>query len=115
MNEFAAGIIGVVAGGSFSLAGTFLGARWTSYMGPRKLEEWKEQVIEQTQDGPRKSVLQQALADERWPGGRSLATLCLKTGTDETECRRLLVEIGAEGKKLKAGNEGWALKAAEQQ
>lgn len=40
---------------------------------------------------------------------RSLERLRLVTGTTDEECRRLLIDVGARGVKIKGGREGWAL------
>jgi hypothetical protein len=48
------------------------------------------------------------LADPN-PPIRSLARLRHVTGTTDEECRRLLIEIGARGVKMRGGAEGWAL------
>ncbi len=57
----------------------------------------------------RKKQLRKLLRDSRFPDGRKLETLSLKTGTTIEECRDLLVEIGAKGIKLKDNTEGWTL------
>ena len=59
----------------------------------------------------RTEQLEKLLKDERFPQGRSLKELRLKTGTTASECRTLLSEIGAEGIKLHDGKEGWRLLA----
>ncbi len=40
---------------------------------------------------------------------RSLARLKHVTGTNDEECRRLLIEIGARGVLMDGDREGWAL------
>jgi hypothetical protein len=49
------------------------------------------------------------LEDERFPDGRSLKRLCKVTGTNQEECRRLLVQVGARGVIFANQLEGWAL------
>jgi len=73
------------------------------------MEEWREQRAEERIYGPRKTLLKQLLEDRRFDDGRTFETLSRVTGTTEDECRRLLIEIGARGVKLKGGVEGWAL------
>lgn len=103
--ELSAGIIGGVIGGVLGVFGTLI----SSYYGPRKFEEWREQRQEDRQNGPRKRLLNRMLDDRRFPDGRFIETLCLVTGTTPEECRRLLIEIDARGVSLKGGREGWAL------
>ena len=57
----------------------------------------------------RKKQLKALLRDKKFPQGRSLGELRLKTGTTESQCRALLSEIGAEGIMLHDGSEGWRL------
>ena len=59
----------------------------------------------------RKKQLKALLRDKKFPQGRSLRELRLKTGTTEAECRALLSQIGAEGITLRDGSEGWRLPA----
>ena len=95
-----------------ALGGAVLGAvgGWLStYVGPRKLEEWREQRHEERHNGPRKRLLLKMREDERWDDGRKLETLSRVTGTPDEECRRLLIEIGARGVQLEGNVEGWAL------
>jgi predicted nucleotide-binding protein len=56
-----------------------------------------------------KRKLKALLAYSKYPNGRSLKTLCLKTGLSEEGCRKLLREIGARKVKLNVG-EGWTLR-----
>ena len=87
-----------------ALGGAVVGALggWLStYYGPRKLEEWREQRQEERHNGPRKRLLLKMLEDERWRDGRRLETLSQVTGTPRRECRRLLIEIGARGVQCK--------------
>lgn len=58
----------------------------------------------------RKKSLKKLLENSRYPVGRKLETLSIRTGTSAEECRNLLIEIGAEGIKLKGDVEGWTLK-----
>ena len=57
----------------------------------------------------RKKQLKALLRDKKFPQGRSLRELRLKTGTTEEECRALLSKIGAEGITLHDCSEGWRL------
>jgi hypothetical protein len=91
------GILGAVA------------AAFSSYFGPRKLEEWREARLDQRLNGPRRRLLKRMLEDQRFQDGRTIETLALVTGTTPKECRRLLIEIDARGVSLKDGREGWAL------
>jgi hypothetical protein len=77
--ELTAGLIGGLIGGVLGVLGTLV----TSYYGPRKLEQWREQRREDREDGPRKRLLHQMLADERFEDGRLLETLCIVTGTTQ--------------------------------
>ena len=98
-------LIGGVIGAVLGSAATLVSAYW----GPRKLEEWREQRLEERLNGPRKRFLATMLEDQRFPDGRHLETLARVTGTSPEECRRLLVEIGARGILLKGQVEGWVL------
>ena len=104
-SELIAGILGGFVGGILGVVGTLI----TSYYGPRKIEEWREHRQEERIYGPRKRLLIQLLEDSRFNDGRKLETLCRVTGSNEEECRRLLIEIGARGVRLRDGVEGWAL------
>lgn len=104
-SELIAAIIGGFIGGALGVIGTLI----SSYYGPRKIEEWREQRKEEREYGPRKRLLKQMLEDPRFEDGRYLETLCHVTGTTPEECRRLLIEIGARGVTLKDDKEGWAL------
>jgi hypothetical protein len=99
-----AALIGGLIGGVLGVAGTLV----TSYIGPRKLEEWREDEREKREYGPRKALLERMLRD-REPI-RSLEVLSHVTGTSAEECRRLLIEIGARGVVMKGHKEGWALR-----
>ena len=103
--ELTAGLIGGLIGGVLGVLGTLV----TSYYGPRRLEQWREQQREEREDGPRKRLLEEMLVDERYGDGRRLETLCNVTGTTSEHCRRLLIEIGARGVTLANEEEGWAL------
>ena len=104
-SEMTAAMIGGLLGGVLGVLGTLI----SSYYGPRKMEEWREQRREQREHGPRKQLLKKMLEDKSFPQGcRYLETLCLVTGTSPEECRRLLIEIEARGVVLPKG-EGWAL------
>lgn len=103
--EFASAIVGGLIGGVLGVIGTLV----SSYYGPRKFEEWREQREEERLNGPRKRLLKKLLEDQRFKDGRTLETLSRVTGTSEEECRRLLIEIEARGVRLADGKEGWAL------
>ncbi len=104
-SDLIAGIIGGLIGGVLGVIGTLI----TSYYGPRKIEEWREKRQEERIHGPRKRLLNQLLEDSRFDDGRKLETLSRVTGSNEEECRRLLIEIGERGVRLRNGEEGWAL------
>jgi hypothetical protein len=104
-SELMIAIIGGFVGGVLGVIGTIV----SSYYGPRKFEEWKDEQKEKREYGPRKKLLKQMLDDSRFPDGRYLETLSLVTGTHPDECRRFLIEIGARGVRLKNEREGWVL------
>ena len=104
-SELVAAIVGGMIGGILGAIGTLI----SSYYGPRKFEEWKEQREEEKINGNRKRLLKELLEDEMWPDGRTMETLSRVTGTTDVECRRLLIEVNARGVKLANGEEGWAL------
>ncbi len=104
-SELVAAFLGGIIGG---ILGAF-GALISSYYGPRKMEDWREQRLEEKTNGPRKKLLKSLLLDKRYDDGRTLETLSRVTGTSNDECRRLLIEIDARGVKLENGKEGWAL------
>ena len=102
-------VIGGIIG---SILGVISG--WvSSYIGPRSFEKWKAKQIEEKQDGPRKKLLLEMLEDKNFKDGRKLSTLCMVTGTDKEECRRLLIQLNARGIYFKnlpiSDNEGWVL------
>ena len=100
-------IIGGVIGGFLGVIGTIV----SSYYGPRKMEEWREKKKEEKLNGPRKKFLKSLLENPQFSNGRTIETLSQVTGTDKTECRRLLIEIGARGIHLKERKkEGWTFK-----
>lgn len=103
--EFGSAIVGGLIGGALGVIGTLV----SSYYGPRKFEEWREQRLDERLNGPRKRLLKKMLEDPRFKDGRFLETLRRVTGTSEEECRRLLIEIEARGVILADGKEGWAL------
>ena len=105
LTEFCAAVIGGVIGGILGVVGTLI----SSYYGPRKMEEWRENRKEERFDGPRKCLLKKMLEDHRFPEGRTIENLSRVTGTSYEECRRLLIEIEARGVTLKGEKEGWAL------
>ena len=104
MSELVAALVGGFIGGTLGVAGTLV----TSYWGPKKLEEWREHRREEREYGPRRRLLRQMLEDPKFEI-RSITQLSRVTGTTDEECRRLLIEIGARGVKMAAGDEGWAL------
>jgi hypothetical protein len=103
--ELGAAVIGGLIGGVLGVVGTLI----SSYYGPRKIEEWRENRLEERLNGPRKKLLLKMLEDTRFNDGRHIETLCHVTGTTQEECRRLLIEIGARGVTLAGSKEGWAL------
>jgi hypothetical protein len=112
MSDVIAGIIGGTVGGTLGVIGTTV----SSYFGPRKLEERREQRRHEREDGPRKEMLQELLADSKFNDGRKLETLARVTGSTDQQCRRLLIEIGARGILLKkedgtGTDEGWVLRS----
>lgn len=104
-NELLTVIVGALSGGFVGL----LAGVVSSYFGPRKLEEWRQNRAEETLNGPRKAPLLKMLEDDNWSDGRKLETLARVIGATEAECRRLLIEVGARGVTLEGGVEGWAL------
>jgi hypothetical protein len=86
-----------------------IGTLWTSYYGPKKLIEFKDEREEEKLNGPRKELLLSLLNDTNYKDGRTIETLSMVTGTTYEECRRLLVEIGGRGIKHKDNKEGWVL------
>ena len=98
-------IVGALSGGIVGLLAGFV----TSYYGPRRLEEWRQQRAEEKLNAPRKELLRKMLEDEQWSDGRKLETLSRVIGATEAECRSLLIEIGARGVTLEGDVEGWAL------
>lgn len=104
-SELVSAILGGLIGGILGVVGTLI----TSYYGPRKMEEWREQRTEEKTNGPRKKLLLKLLKDDNWEDGRTLETLTRVTGTTDEECRRLLIELDARGVELEGGVEGWVL------
>jgi hypothetical protein len=104
-DELISAVVGGLIGGVLGVIATLV----SSYYGPRKFEEWREQRIDERQHGPRRRLLRQMLEDRRFPDGRKIETLSRVTGTTDEECRRLLIEIDARGVTLDGGVEGWAL------
>ena len=101
---FATALLGGVIGGVLGVLGTLV----TSYFGPRKLEEWRDQKQEDKHSGKRKELLLKMLDDSDFEI-RSLAQLHRVTGMTPEECRLLLIEIGARGVTMEGDREGWAL------
>jgi hypothetical protein len=101
---FATALLGGVIGGVLGVLGTLV----TSYFGPRKLEEWREQKQEDQHLGKRKELLLTMLEDTTFEI-RSLAQLHRVTGMTPEDCRLLLIELGARGVTMEGGQEGWAL------
>ena len=104
-SELIAALIGGFIGGLLGVVGTLI----SSYYGPRKIEEWREERQEERLNGPRKRLLRKLLKDPRFDDGRTLEILCRVTGTTPEECRRLLIQIEARGVTLRGNKEGWAL------
>ena len=82
-----AAIVGGFIGGILGVVGTI----FSSYYGPRKLEEWKENRKADKWDNPRKKLLLNMLDNPKMKM-RSIETLCRGSGTTEEECRRLLLK-----------------------
>ena len=97
-------ISGGFIGGVLGVIGTIV----SSYLGPRKFEEWKQKRDSERWDSPRKKLLLNLLNGDTHQM-RSIETLCRASGTNPDECRRLLIEIEARGVKLKGNREGWVL------
>ena len=104
MSELQAALVGGFIGGSLGVFGTLV----TSYWGPRKLEEWRENQREERENGPRKRLLVKMLNDPDRQI-RTLKVLSRVTGTTEPECRRLLIDVEARGVTMRGDEEGWAL------
>jgi hypothetical protein len=97
-------IAGGFVGGVLGVIGTIV----SSYIGPRKFEEWKQKRNAEKWDNPRKKLLLNLLNGEKHQM-RSIETLCRSSGTSPEECRRLLIEIEARGVRLTGNREGWVL------
>lgn len=95
-------VIAALGGAVVGVVGTI----FSSYLGPRQLDEHRERK-QAERDRPRKELLLKLLEQDHKI--RSLESLTRATGTSEEECRRLLVDVGARGMKLKSGKEGWGL------
>ncbi len=80
----------------------------SSYLGPRKLEEWRTAKHEAEWAKPRKVLLEQLLSDERWKF-RKLSTLARVVGVTEEQCRDLLISIEARALANTSKSERWAL------
>ena len=104
MSELEAALLGGFLGGALGVASTLV----ASYFGPRWLEQWRADIKEERDYGPRKRLLKQMLIEPN-PPIRSLKQLRHVTGTTDEECRRLLIEVGARGVTMRGGVEGWAL------
>jgi len=104
LSELEAALLGGFLGGALGVASTLV----ASYFGPRWLEQWRADIKEERDYGPRKRLLEQMLAEPN-PPIRTLKRLRHVTGTTDEECRRLLIEIGARGVVMRDGAEGWAL------
>ena len=102
--ELFSALIGGAIGGVLGVVGSI----FSSYYGPRKFEEWKEERRHQKLDAPRKKLLFQLLNSDTHKI-RSIETLSRVSGTSKEECRRLLIEIEARGVKIKGNREGWVL------
>jgi hypothetical protein len=73
--DVVAGLVGGTLGSAVGLLGSYFG----SGLGPKKLDDHREDKLERKEYGPRKAVLARMLSDERWTI-RYLDTLCLYTG-----------------------------------
>jgi hypothetical protein len=104
MSSLESALLGGFIGGALGVLSTLIG----SYFGPRRLEQWRADIKEQREYGPRKALLLRMLSEPN-PPIRSLAQLRHVTGTTDEECRRLLIEIGSRGVVMRGGIEGWAL------
>ena len=104
MSELEAALLGGFIGGALGVVSTLV----ASYFGPRWLEQWRADLKEEHDYGPRKRLLKEMLAKPN-PPIRTLKRLRHVTGTTEEECRRLLIEIGARGVMMRDEVEGWAL------
>jgi hypothetical protein len=104
VSELQAALLGGFIGGAVGVASTLVAA----YFGPRWLEQWRANIKEEHDYGPRKELLRKML-DKPNPRIRSLQRLRLVTGTTDEECRRLLIEVRARGVTMRGGQEGWAL------
>jgi hypothetical protein len=104
VSELEAALLGGFIGGALGVTSTLV----ASYFGPRWLEQWRADIKEEHDYGPRKRLLKQMLAEPN-PPIRTLERLRLVTGTPDEECRRLLIEVGARGVVMRGGEEGWAL------
>lgn len=85
--------------------GSFFG----TLLGPILLDEYRSLRRRLGWKNPRKDLLRrrlQSASGEGWVGIDKLSRLI---GTDEDECRSLLIEIDARGGTLKSGAEAWAL------
>ncbi len=104
MSELESALLGGFIGGALGVFTAFV----ASYFGPRRLEQWRADIKEEHEYGPRKRLLEQMLLEPN-PPIRTLKQLRHVTGTNDDECRRLLIEIGARGVTMRGGTEGWAL------
>ena len=104
MSELEAALLGGFIGGALGVLSTLV----ASYFGPRWLEQWRVDLKEEHDYGPRKRLLKGMLGEPN-PPIRTLKRLRHVTGTTDEECRRLLIEIGARGVIMRDGAEGWAL------
>jgi len=104
VSELEAAILGGFIGGALGVVSTLV----ASYFGPRWLEQWRADIMEERDYGPRKRLLLTMLSEPN-KKIRTLKRLRHVTGTTDEECRRLLIEIGARGLTMRGGVEGWAL------
>jgi hypothetical protein len=104
LSELESALLGGFIGGALGVLSTLV----ASYFGPRWLEQWRADIKEEHGYGPRKRLLTQMSAEPN-PPIRTLTRLRHVTGTNDEECRRLLIEIGARGVTMPGGAEGWAL------
>src|SRR5690606_523685 len=90
MNEFWAGIIGVLVGGAVTVAGQWLKHQWATQDSPAR-------------DQKRKALLTQMLNNPGPEGWRDMKTLSGVIGASRDETARLLIEIGARSSETGAG------------
>ncbi|MDJ0614340.1 MAG: hypothetical protein QNJ29_11745 [Rhizobiaceae bacterium] len=80
----------------------------SAYIGPKKLEEWRQEKHNREWAEPRRELLRQLLSDPRWRF-RNIAILSRVAGVNEEQCRDLLISIKARGIANTKSKEQWAL------